>query len=117
MMNRILIVDDSADNLSLVKYVLQDEFDCLLASSGVEAKDLISAISFDLIISDYQMANGDGLFLLEFLKSIPEAPPCIILTADLTKDADFFLRAGAMGFCPRARIMDSLLKEVRRILD
>jgi two-component system response regulator HydG len=117
MMKRILIVDDSADNLSLVKYFLQDEYECLLATSGVEAKDLISNISFDLIISDYQMENGDGLFLLEFLKSFPKAPPCIILTADLTKDADFFLRAGATGFCSKLRIMDSLLKEVTRVLD
>ena len=116
-MNRILVVDDSADNLALINYVLGDEFESVVATSGVEALELLRDISFDLILSDYQMQNGDGIWLLGKLKSFPKAPPCIILTADLTKEAEFFINAGAQGFCPKQRIMDSLLKEVRRLLD
>lgn len=116
-MKKILIVDDSKDNVSLVKYFLSDVYDCLAAHSGEEALILMKDISFDLIISDYQMENGDGVWLLGQLNSIKTAPPCIILTADLTKEADFFIQAGAQGFCPRHRIMDSLLNEVKRIID
>ncbi len=116
-MNRILIVDDSADNLAIINFFLKEEYECLTASSGAEALELLRDISFDLIISDYQMQNGDGLWLLDKLKSLPSAPPCIILTSDLTKDADFFFKFGAQGFCPKHRILDLLLKEIRRILD
>ncbi len=116
-MNRILLVDDSADNISAIRFFLGENYKTVAASSGFEAMELLRQNSFDLILSDYQMENGDGIWLLEQLKSLQNAPPCIILTADLTKGADFFLKAGAQGFCPRHRIMDSLLDEVRRFLD
>lgn len=116
-MYKVLVVDDSADNVSLIKYFLKDHYDLLVASSGKEAWELIKAISFDLILSDYQMENCDGIWLLNQLKLLPKAPPCIILSADLTKDTDFFIRAGAQGFCPKHRMMDTLLKEVRRFID
>lgn len=116
-MMRILIVDDTENDVSLVKYFLQDEYDCLVSTSAAEAVALLTDISFDLIISDYQLDDGDGLWLLEQLKNIQHAPPCLILTADLTVEAGIFLQAGAKGFCYRHLIVDSLLKEVRRILD
>jgi CheY-like chemotaxis protein len=116
-MKKILIVDDSIDNISLAKYVLNEEFDCFVATSGFEALDLVKNIPFDLIISDYQMENGDGLWLLKQLNLISKAPPCLILTADLSKDHTFFFDAGAQGFCPKYRMMDLLVNEVRRILD
>jgi CheY-like chemotaxis protein len=116
-MRKILIVDDSADNVALVKYFLGDEYDCLVATSGIEALVLVQDIQFDLVLSDYQMENGDGIWLLGQLKLMPKAPPCIILTADLIKEESFFKDAGAQGFCTKHQIEDNLIREVRRVLD
>jgi CheY-like chemotaxis protein len=68
-MKKILIVDDSADDRDLLlSFLTQNGFLCDEASSGKEALERIMIKVYDLIISDFQMPDGDGPWLASQLK-------------------------------------------------
>ena len=65
--HRLLITDDNATVRNLLDYhSRQRGFDPLLASSGKEAKELISD-DIDVVILDLRMPEGDGMEFLQFL--------------------------------------------------
>ena len=60
-MARILVVDDSAQNLSLIElYLRGTEFEVVTASGGHAALDLCMQQSFTLILLDVVMPGIDG---------------------------------------------------------
>jgi CheY-like chemotaxis protein len=67
----ILLVDDNADYLSLVKEVLtQNGYTVHTAHDGMEGCDVLSQEDIDLIISDIRMPRLDGLKLHAFAREI-----------------------------------------------
>jgi signal transduction histidine kinase len=73
MKDTLLIVDDDDSILKCLELMLRDEFTVLTASSGNEALDMMRTSKIACIISDFDMKNGDGLFLLKNVgkKEIP----------------------------------------------
>ena len=62
---KILIIDDEKDNTEIIKDVLEDvNYKTVLARSASEAKALISANNFDLVLMDVWMPGQDGISLL-----------------------------------------------------
>ena len=113
----ILIVDDSQDDLIfMTEFLKQAGHECRLASSGQDAMEHILVEKFQLIISDYQMNNGDGKWLLKEIKNISNPPPCIIITADRNHTEKDFKSLGAKGFCFKPLIWHQLKLEIDRLL-
>lgn len=113
----VLVVDDSTDTLILIKdFLVGLGHTCRLAASGKQALDILKTEDIDLIISDYQMDDGDGLWLLNELKKELNAPSCIMITADQSIDRDQFIGAGASAFCPKPIQWSLLELEVHRHL-
>jgi CheY-like chemotaxis protein len=113
----ILVVDDSQDDLILTAEFLRNlGHSCRLANSGEMALDVLSAEKFDLIISDYQMEDGDGVWLLHELQKLSSAPKCILLTSDVTYKADYFFNHGASGFSEKPLNWEKLKIEIDRLL-
>ena len=113
----ILVVDDSQDTLILIKDFLLDlGHSCRLAASGRQALDILTTENFDLIISDYQMDDGDGLWLLRELREVLTVPRCIMITADQTINKDQFISAGASAFCPKPIYWPQLAQEIHLLL-
>ena len=87
MAKNILIVEDSASMRSMIDSILGDlageEFVITEAQNGFEALKLLPRVQFDLILTDINMPDINGLELLAFLKSNPryrEIPTVIITT-------------------------------------
>ena len=75
----ILIVDDDAKIIKSTKRVLDRCFyKVLVANSGKEALKVLENNSVDLILSDYSMDDGDGLFLLENVNKDYQIPVIIM---------------------------------------
>jgi len=81
---RVLIVEDD----EILREVICEEFitnECLVSSalSGNQALKKISEEAlFDIIVTDVQMPDGDGVFLLEKLKSLSlKLNPVIIMVS------------------------------------
>lgn len=113
----VLVVDDSQDNLIFIKdFLMTLGHTCRLAASGRQALDILKEETFDLIISDYQMNDGDGLWLLTELKKDLSSPNCIVMTGDQTISQDQFFSAGACALCPKPIHWPQLEQEIRRLL-
>lgn len=79
---KILIVDDTIENIKLVSDLLGD-FDTSFARSGEEALKLLEKQSFDLILLDVMMPGLDGFETCVKLRELPLSmeTPVIFLTA------------------------------------
>ena len=116
-MPNILVVDDSLDNLSLMSEFIHGlGYRCRFATSGEMAYEIISTETFDLIISDYHMANGDGLWLLQKLKNTLGAPKCIIVSSDPELDSEFLIGQGAATYLTKPIDWVELKNEIDRLV-
>jgi len=80
----ILVIDDTADNLTLMSELLTDRYSVKLANSGEKAlRFLEGALKPDLIFLDIMMPGVSGYDVIEVLKSRPATKdiPVIFLTA------------------------------------
>jgi DNA-binding NarL/FixJ family response regulator len=117
-MIRVLVVDDHPAVLAGLLAILNREVG--IAPSGTarnaqEALDEALRLRPDLVLTDFQLLDGDGLSLCRMLKALSD-PPCVLLysaCADekLTVAA---LVAGAEGVVGKARPVDDLLEAIRQ---
>jgi signal transduction histidine kinase/DNA-binding response OmpR family regulator len=80
---RVLVIDDNPTNLLILKnQLLQWKLQPTLASSGREALDILSHDQqFDLILSDMQMPEMDGVTLAQQVKAKYAHIPITLLTS------------------------------------
>lgn len=77
----VLIVEDNPElNLLLSTYLKRNNLDVLTCHSGEEAIAAIETKRPDLILCDFIMPKGNGLFVMEYLKSHNIQVPVIFLT-------------------------------------
>jgi DNA-binding NtrC family response regulator len=95
---KILLVEDDLHLRTAVSSTLARQgFEVLSAASGEEALGLIGADKFDVIISDFVMPNGDGLWLLQTLKELGLSIPFILSTGNTEVSEERVRVAGGFG--------------------
>ena len=68
---RILVVDDSADTLELLSFVLEQYgATALTASSAAEAFELVTQEAPDILVSDIAMPGEDGYSLMRRIRAL-----------------------------------------------
>jgi len=86
----ILIVEDSATTRALIRAVIDElgEFDTVEASSGFEALKILPQQEYDLIITDINMPDINGLELISFVKNNPRYShlPVVIVTTERSEE-------------------------------
>ena len=81
-MKTILLIDDDASLLRVTEYNLsQAGFTVLAAASGHEGLELFRKKTPDLVVTDVQLGDRDGLDLLKEIKEEQPDVPVIIITA------------------------------------
>lgn len=94
-MFNILVVEDDADMRELFCTVLYNNgYNCIGASDGVEALDIMDRHYIDLIVSDIMMPNMDGFELIKSLRDANYHLPVMIITA---KDQYYDLEKGFLS--------------------
>src|SRR5258708_3470338 len=100
-MARVLVVDDKAENLDLMVYLLTAfGHDTLVARDGVEGVALVADARPDLVVMDLQMPEMDGYEAAAALKGIPELAsiPLVAVSAyAMVGDRDRVMAAGFDG--------------------
>jgi HD-like signal output (HDOD) protein/signal transduction histidine kinase len=93
---RILIVDDEAYLLDLMKEILLNEgdFEIITTTSGTEAIELLDGTGeFDVVITDIRMPEVNGIQIYDFLKAKKMESRVMIITADpFAEDVVMFLK-------------------------
>jgi two-component system chemotaxis response regulator CheY len=99
----ILIVEDSSTTRALIKAVVEEmgDFTIVEASSGFEALKLLPTREFNLVITDINMPDINGLELISFAKNNPRystIPLIIVSTERSEEDKERGLALGAMAY-------------------
>jgi two-component system, NtrC family, response regulator AtoC len=117
--DRILVVDDEPNMLTLFKKVLGKEgYEIRTASSGEEALNWIEKEQYDLVISDLKMPGLDGLELLKKIKTLSPETLYIVLTAYGTIDsAVSAMKEGAYDYLTKPINNDEIKLVVKKALD
>lgn len=85
MAKTIMVVDDSASLRQVVAIALRGAgYDILEASDGKDALSKLSGQKINLIVSDVNMPNMDGITMVREIKKIPayKFTPVIMLTTE-----------------------------------
>ncbi len=80
---KILVVDDEADILELLKYNLKKEgYHVKTVNNGVDAVEVAKSFFPDLVLLDIMMPNQDGVETCRQLREIPELGNTFIVFFD-----------------------------------
>ena len=119
-MPTVLVVDDSPIDQRLAGGLLQKHFECTVAyaADGKQALAHMTEQLPDLVLTDLQMPEMNGLELVAAVKSDYPFVPVILMTAQGSEDiAAQALRRGAASYVPKRRLADDLPATVERILN
>ena len=81
MAKRILVVDDDEMNLMRTEMILEEDYEVLLADSGVRALHILRNQKIDLVLLDIDMPVMNGIETFQHMKEFADNIPVIFLTA------------------------------------
>ena len=119
---RILLLDDDADNLEFVAFMLRSRGAAVTtAESADEAMMLFLRATFDLLVSDIEMPVRDGYWLIDRIRSMPAGSGGMIPAVALTAHASEATREAVLGAGFSLRIAkpadpEFLVAELRALL-
>lgn len=117
--NRILVVDDLADNLFLLQTLLEAEGYCVeTADSGAIALTKIESTPPDLVLLDVMMPDMNGYEVTRQIRQNAQLPfiPILLLTAHDQASATQGLNLGANDFIRKPINLDELLARIKAFL-
>jgi two-component system KDP operon response regulator KdpE len=111
---KLLVVDDEAQIIRVMRHILSaHQYDIRTASDGEAAFELFQDWQPDLVITDLQMPNVDGLELCRRLRAISNIPVIVLSVRDEEKTIVEALDAGADDYVTKPFGTNELLARVR----
>ena len=119
-MARILVVDDDAQILGLVKRLLRlNGHDAELAADGAQALELLQDRPYDLMIIDNIMPNMSGVDAVGIVRASARLKDLKILMftgATVTRDVEAAFTAGIDGCIPKPFAPSRLMAKIEQTL-
>jgi putative two-component system response regulator len=94
---RILIVDDQAANLSVMRQILKDDYDLSFAKSGEDALSTMTKVTPDLVLLDVMMPGMDGYSVRQHMTENPALSGIPVIFCTAMSDANDEARGLALG--------------------
>lgn len=120
-MKRILAVDDSHSIREMVSFTLENAgYKVMQTVDGQEAYDWAKNNEVDLVLTDVNMPNMDGLTLVSKLRDLVHYKyiPILVLTTESSDDKKRQGRdAGATGWIVKPFNPQTLIATVQKVLD
>ena len=119
-MTTVLVVDDSAVDRRRAGQLLENGtgWSAVYADNGRAALTLMEQTRPDLVLTDLQMPEMDGLVLVQEIKKRFPLVPVILMTAYGSEDiAIQALQQGAASYVPKRNLAQDLADTVRDILE
>lgn len=117
--NRILVVDDDPLIVQNVKSMLENYVDVITAANGREAGELIKQQEVDVVVSDVEMPEMNGIEMANTLAADERFNhiPVLFLSAKSTEsDRLLGLLTGAVDYIPKPFSQSELLVKLNNIL-
>ena len=116
---RVLIVDDDADLLELLKDTLRDEYDVDVASTALDAAARLTAFQPDIILLDIRLPDLSGLQVCRHFQSYKKSRKVPILTMSAYGgeiDPHEVRLSGADGFLPKPLRLADLKQRIHAMV-
>lgn len=122
MAKKILIAEDSATMRSLIVSTIaaMGDFDIYEAANGYEALRILPREKVDLVITDINMPDINGLELVAFVRghaNYKNTPLIIVSTESSQRDREKGLALGANAYLVKPFLPDALQQLVRQFLN
>lgn len=118
--DKILVVDDSPDNVFLIKTILEEEgYTVSTAENGASALAQLEASPCDLVLLDLMMPGMDGYEVTRRIRgnaAMQQYIPILLITAHDAPNVAKGLDLGADDFIRKPVTVDELLARVRSLL-
>lgn len=123
MGKRVLVVEDSAAMRSLITSTLEDisDIDVVEVANGFEALKILPAQPFDLIMTDINMPDINGLEIVSFVKGHSQyknIPMIIVSTEQSDEDIQKGLDLGAVAYLTKPfdpeKLKETVLSVIRQ---
>jgi two-component system chemotaxis response regulator CheY len=124
-MRRVLVVEDSMSMRAFVRSALEDdpsdlgELEVVEAASGFDALRLLPRGPYDLVITDINMPDINGLELVQFIRKSEQhrtIPVLLISTRSSERDRERGLSLGANAYLSKPFTPENLRQEAARQL-
>ena len=120
MGKKILIVDDSGSMRQMVNFTLTEEgFDVAEAVDGQDGFDSLESANPDLIVTDINMPNMNGIDLIKAVRETEKFKftPIIVLTTESEQSKqDAGKKAGASAWLVKPFTPEKLIETVKKVL-
>jgi two-component system chemotaxis response regulator CheY len=120
MAKTLLIVDDSASMRQMVSFTLKDAgYDVVAATNGKEALTKLGGAKIEMVITDLNMPEMDGIELIKQLRVTPgcKFTPIVMLTTESQESKKLAGRqAGASGWMVKPFKPEELVEIVRKFV-
>ena len=118
-MEKILIIDDDVTfSLMLRTWLGKKGFGVDTAADIAAGRRLLAEGSYDLVLSDMRLPDGDGTDLLQWIAERGVTVPVIVMTgyAEI-RNAVVSMKLGARDYVSKPVQPDELLRKIREALD
>ncbi len=119
-MKKILAVDDSASVRQMVSFTLRGAgYDVVDAVDGKDGLAKAGNDKFDMIITDLNMPNVDGIQLISEVRKLPGysfVPILMLTTESQAEKKDAGRKAGATGWIVKPFNADQLTAVIRKLV-
>jgi len=117
----ILIVEDSTTTRALIRAVIDElgDVETVEAASGFEALKLLPQQEYDLVITDINMPDINGLELISFVRSnqrYNHIPIIIVSTERSEEDKKRGMALGATGYVTKPFKSGELLDTIKKTI-
>ena len=120
MNKTILIVDDSESIREVINYTLTNaSYDVLIGNDGADALKHLGGNNINLIITDLNMPNKNGIELIKEVRSRDpyKFTPILVLTTESQAEKKMEAKeAGATGWIIKPFVTDKLLSIVQKVI-
>lgn len=120
MSKTIITVDDSASVRQMVSFTLQEAgYNVIEACDGKDALSKLNGATLNMVITDLNMPNMDGIELIKSLRSNPahKFVPIIMLTTESQNEKKLEGKnAGATGWIVKPFKPEQLIAVVKKVL-
>jgi len=118
---RILIVDDEEDIRLLLKHIFErgkPDYQVVTAPDGLTAMGRLMQRGFDLVLTDWQMAEMDGLELAAAIRDISPDTQILLMTGAVTSELDSAVKSlGLAGWVEKPFTPTYILNAVEQLLN
>src|SRR5208337_779617 len=119
-MRRILTVDDSASVRQMVSFTLRKAgYEVVEAVDGQDALAKIGVDKFDMVITDLNIPNVDGIQLITSVRKLAGCsfvPILMLTTESQAEKKDAGRKAGATGWIVKPFNADQLISVVQKLV-